>query len=155
MSNKSLFTYKYKTSQSFPDGSVVNNPPAVWETWVWSLGWEDSLEEEMATHSSILSWRIPQTEEPGRLQSTGSQRGRHNWSNYTHTHTQDFPPAWISTWFLEVGMRAAGVCLEPWGALLYKWAFIKFWVKHWEKVVSPFRLRTPPFTFACRILLNC
>ena len=52
--------------------------PAMRETWVQSLGWEDSLEKEMATHSSILAWRIPRTEEPGGLQSTGSQRVRHD-----------------------------------------------------------------------------
>ena len=51
----------------------------MWETWVWSLGPEDPLEKEMATHSSILAWRIPWTEEPGGLQSTGSQRVGHNW----------------------------------------------------------------------------
>ena len=48
--------------------------PAMQETWVRSLGWEDPLEKEMATHSSSLAWRIPWTEEPGGLQSTGSQR---------------------------------------------------------------------------------
>ena len=48
--------------------------PAMQETCVWSLGQEDLLEKEMATHSSILAWRIPWTEEPGGLQSTGSQR---------------------------------------------------------------------------------
>ena len=48
------------------------------ETWVQSLLWEDSLEKEMATHSNILAWRIPWTEEPGRLQCMGSQRGGHN-----------------------------------------------------------------------------
>ena len=53
--------------------------PAMWETWVWSLGPEDPLEKEMATHSSILTWRIPWTEEPGGLQSTGSPRVRHDW----------------------------------------------------------------------------
>ena len=53
---------------------IVKNLPAVQETRVWSLGREDPLEEEMATHSSISAWRIPWTEEPGRLQSTGSQR---------------------------------------------------------------------------------
>ena len=52
---------------------MVKNPPAVWETWVLSLGWEDSLEEEMATHSRILAWKIPWIEEPGGLQSMGSQ----------------------------------------------------------------------------------
>ena len=50
----------------------------IWETWVQSLGWDDSLEKEMATHSSILAWKIPWTEEPGRLQSMGSQRVGHN-----------------------------------------------------------------------------
>ena len=48
------------------------------ETWIWSLGQEDTLEKEMATHSSILAWEIPWTEEPGRLQSIGSQRVGHN-----------------------------------------------------------------------------
>ena len=52
--------------------------PAMWETWVQSLGQEDPLEKEMATHSSILAWRIPWMEEPGGLQSTGSQRVGHN-----------------------------------------------------------------------------
>ena len=51
------------------------------ETWVQSLGWEDPLEKDMATHSSILAWRIPRTDEPDRLQSTGSQRVRHDWSD--------------------------------------------------------------------------
>ena len=52
---------------------LVKNLPAVKETWVRSLGQEDALEKEMATHSSILAWRIPWTEEPGGLQSMGSQ----------------------------------------------------------------------------------
>ena len=53
---------------------MVKNPPAVWEIRVRSLGWEDPLEEGMATHSSILAWRIPWAEELGRLQSIGSQK---------------------------------------------------------------------------------
>ena len=52
---------------------VVKDPPAMWETWVRSLVWEDPLEKGLATHSSILAWRIPWTEKPGRLQSMGSQ----------------------------------------------------------------------------------
>ena len=56
----------------------IKNLPAMQETRVPSLGWEDPLEKEMATHSSILAWRIPWTEESGRLQSTGSQRVRRN-----------------------------------------------------------------------------
>ena len=57
---------------------TVKNPPAMRETWIRSLGWEDPLEEGMATHSSILAWRIPGTEEPDGLQSTGSQRVGHD-----------------------------------------------------------------------------
>ena len=56
----------------------VKHLPAMRETRVRSLGQEEPLEKEMATHSSILAWRIPWTEEPGRLQSTGSQRIGHN-----------------------------------------------------------------------------
>ena len=52
---------------------TVNNLPTMQETWVQSLGWEDPLEKEMATHSSILGWRIPWTEDAGGLQSVGSQ----------------------------------------------------------------------------------
>ena len=55
------------TGKGFPGGSVVKNPPATQEIWVQSLGQEDPLEEEMATHSSILAWEIPWTEEPGGL----------------------------------------------------------------------------------------
>ena len=54
--------------------------PGMRETRVWSLGWEDPLEEEMATHSSTLAWRIPWREEPGRLQSMGLQRAGHEWA---------------------------------------------------------------------------
>ena len=53
--------------------SVVKNPPAMQETWVLSLDWEDPLEESVATHSSILAWRLPWTEEPGRLLGRNSQ----------------------------------------------------------------------------------
>ena len=66
---------------SFPGGLVVKNPPAMqetWERWVRSLGQEDPLEEEMATHSSTLAWKIPWTEEAGGLQSMGLQRVRHD-----------------------------------------------------------------------------
>jgi len=57
---------------------TVKNLPAMWETQVQSLGGEDPLEKEMATHSSILAWRISWTEEPGELQSMGSQRVGHD-----------------------------------------------------------------------------
>ena len=58
---------------------TVKNLPEMQETCVQSLGWEDPLEKERTTHSSILAWRIPWTEEPGRLQSLGWQRGEHDW----------------------------------------------------------------------------
>ena len=62
--------------QPFPGGSVVKNLPAKQETWIQSLGWEDLLEEEMATHSSILILEILWTEEPGGLQFMGSQKSQ-------------------------------------------------------------------------------
>ena len=62
--------------RSLPGGSAVENLPARQETWVHPLGWEDPLEEGMATHSSILAWRTPWTEEPSGLQSTGLQKVR-------------------------------------------------------------------------------
>ena len=64
--------------QGFPGGTAVKNLPSVLEMQVQSLGWEDPLEKKMATHSSILAWRIPWTEEPGRLQLMGSQRVGYN-----------------------------------------------------------------------------
>ena len=67
-----------KWCTGFPGGSAVKNLPAMQETWVGSLGWEDPLEEGMATHSGILAWRIPWTEEPGGLPSIGSQRAGHD-----------------------------------------------------------------------------
>ena len=57
---------------------LLKNPPAMWETWVQSLGWEDSLEKGKATQSRILAWRIPWT-----IQSMGSQRVRHEWVTFT------------------------------------------------------------------------
>ena len=62
---------------------MVENLPAMQETWVWSLGWEDPLKKGMATHSSILAWRIPWTEKPGWLQSMGC-RVWHDWAADTH-----------------------------------------------------------------------
>ena len=63
----------------FPVAQRLKHLPPMWETWIRSPGQEDPLEKEMVTHSSILAWRIPWTEKPGRLQSTGSQRVGHDW----------------------------------------------------------------------------
>ena len=71
-----VLVYKYSVTvfiKGFQGGSVVKNPPAMQETQVRSLGQKDPLEKEMATHSNTLAWRIPWTEELGRLQSMGSQ----------------------------------------------------------------------------------
>ena len=65
-------------SGGFPGGSDGKELPAIRETWVQFLGWEDPLEEGMATHSSTLAWRILWTEEPGMLQSMGLQRVGHD-----------------------------------------------------------------------------
>ena len=73
----SLLIYFYLTqNRASLIAQLIKNLPAMQETWVRSLGWEDSLEKEMATHFSILAWRIPGTEEPGGLQPMGSQRVR-------------------------------------------------------------------------------
>ena len=62
---------------------TVKKPPAMRDTWIWSLGWDDPLEKEIAIHSSILAWRIPWTEEPGRPQSMGLQRLWHDLATNT------------------------------------------------------------------------
>ena len=82
---KSGIAGSYGNSTGFPGGSVVKNPPAMQETRVQSLDWDNPLEKGMAIHSSILAWRIPWTEDPCRLQSMGSQGVGHDWAtNYTY-----------------------------------------------------------------------
>ena len=70
--------------EDFPVALMVKNLPAMQGTRVRSLNWEDPLEKGMASHSSILAWRIPRTEEPVGLQSVGLQRVRYNWATNTH-----------------------------------------------------------------------
>ena len=88
--------------RGFPYGSAEKNLPAMQktkETWGWSLGRDDPLEKEMATHSSILAWEIPWTEEPGGLQSIGSQRVGHDWSDRACTGSRNeisLFPVWTS-----------------------------------------------------------
>ena len=71
----------------------VKIPPAVQKTWVWFLVWDDPLEKRMATHFSIFAWRIPGPEEPGGLQSMGSQRERDT-TEWLHTAHSETTPAW-------------------------------------------------------------
>ena len=71
----------------------VKKPPAMWETWVRSLGWEDPLEKEKAIHSSILAWRIPWTK------SMGSQRVWHDWATFTFIYTYTYIYIYYHFWF--------------------------------------------------------
>ena len=72
------FTHYFSETQASLVAQRLKHLPATQETWARSLSWEDPLEQEMATHSSSLAWRIPWTEEPGGLLSTGPQRVRHD-----------------------------------------------------------------------------
>ena len=87
------------------------------ETWVQSLGWEDPLEEGLATHSNILAWKVPWTEEPGGLQSMGSQRAGHDWvTEHTHVLLSVLPPPLA---LLEYKLQAGRdlLCLIPLGII--------------------------------------
>ena len=85
----------------FLGGSVVKNLPAMQETQIWSLGQNDSLEEEMATHFSILAWRIPWTEEASGLQSRGSQRVRDDWAGANPKHSW-FTMLWVYSKLIQL-----------------------------------------------------
>ena len=89
-----IYTHTYIYKIDFPVAQVVKNMPVKKETRVRFLGWEISLEEGMAIHSSTLAWRIPWTEKPGRLQSMRSQRVGHDWVTNTHI--------WYIKYFIEV-----------------------------------------------------
>ena len=84
-----LFTHTLLQLRVSLVAQMVKNLPAMWEAQVWSLGREDVLEKGKATHASILAWRIPPTEEPGKLQAMGSQKVGHDWeiNNFTFTFT--------------------------------------------------------------------
>ena len=84
----------------FPIAQIIRKLPAMQKTWVQSLGQEDPLEKEVATHFSILAWRIPWTEDLGGLQSMGSQRGTHNWVTNTSLLYRYFwnPPTSAPSW---------------------------------------------------------
>ena len=94
---------------------LVKNPPAIQETWVWSLGWEDPLEKGKATHSSLLAWRIPWT-----VQSMGSQRVRHDWATCTHSIVVAHGLSCSVAYGVFLDHRS-NLCLQPW-QILYHWA---------------------------------
>ena len=82
-----MFSFLLSEYLGFPGGANNKEPLPMQETeetWIWSLSWGDRLEEDMATHSSILAWRIPWGEEPGGLQFMELQRVGHNWSDLAH-----------------------------------------------------------------------
>ena len=122
------FNRKLKLAESIwhPVASLVaqrlKRLPPMRESRVWSLGWEDPLEKEMAAHSSTPAWRIPWTEEPGRLQSTGLQRVGHDWVtslHFTSVFTQALPSPEGQSIFKE--LRSIQDALKP------KWSFL--WLK--------------------------
>ena len=102
-----LFTEQLLEARASLVAQMVKNLCTMQETWVLSLGWEDHLEKRMATHSSILAWRTPWTEEPGGLQSMGLQRVRRDWA-----HTHRFPLFAAS--FSLVLCTVNFCCLVPW-----------------------------------------
>ena len=100
----------------FAVAQMVKNPSAMQETWIWSLGWDDPLEKGMAIHSSILTWRIPWTEEPGGLQSVGSQRVGHNWATNTFTfHFHASKPEVILNWRIDAIFQKENRVVTYWG----------------------------------------
>ena len=105
--------------ESFPGGSVVKNCLPVQETRVQSLGQEDPLEKEMATHSRILAWRIPWTEEPGGLQFMGLQRVRRNWA---HVHTCGKEARYYTDKSMSTGKKST----------TYRWEFVLFGGFFWK-----------------------
>ena len=108
---------------------TVKNSPAMQETWVWSLGGEDPPEEGMATHSSILAWRILWTEEPGKLQSMGLQRVAHNWAT-KHTLLVSVSP--ITLHVSCLCLYVSWSLVSCWGVLLVL-EILAEWVTDWLK----------------------
>ena len=92
---------------AFLVAQTVKNLPVMQETWVQSLGWEDALEKGMVTHSSILAWRIPWSEEPGRLQSMWLQRVGHDWVANAFTFIFS-----LKTWILNLSGRSYPIQLS-------------------------------------------
>ena len=104
------------------------------EMWVWSLDWEDPLEEEMATHSSILAWKIPWTEEPWGLQSMGSQRLGHVWAIEHSTHTVNLCSDSVLEALLGVFELVPEVIeekFEEYDQERYAFFIFIFWELHW------------------------
>ena len=103
---------------------TVKNLPTVQETRVQSLGQEYPVEKKMATHSSILAWRIPCTEEPGRLQSTGSQRVRHDWATKQQQFYRINQTGKLTKKKKKNLLWELVDCLSLWNSVLCSWSFL-------------------------------
>ena len=118
---------------------LVKNTPAMQETWVQSLGWEDPLEKGKATHSSVLAWRIPWT-----VQSMGSQRVGHHWVTFTLTFLT-LPPLWLlrnpsskSNYYHQLFKSTAScmymLLLLSWGLRINHWLLpFRWWLSYQNK----------------------
>ena len=105
---------------------TVKNLPAMWEDWVQPLGWEDPLEDSRATHSSILAWGFPWTEEHSRLQSMGSQRIRHSWATKQSTYNfSSWLPSQDTGNHPGIGLPFSTVCMCIWMC-----AYVQFSLYH-------------------------
>ena len=115
-SSERIWFRSYLYGLNFHSGSAVKNLPATQEPlemWVWSLGWEDPLEESMATHSSIPAWIIPWTEELGKLHSTVSKRVGHDWSDRVHMSTLSILVVFPNLFNLILSFGGRSSWLEP------------------------------------------
>ena len=156
VSSSSNCSYATK-ALGFPGGSVVKNLPAMLEPQeilVWSLGGEDPLEKGMATHSSILAWRIPWTEKPGGLQSMGSQRVGLKWRS-THARTAHVKGVKRMWWWwslplgsLWMGFHETHPLLREWGKKSF-FLYLLHWLHWWEKQVIPHGQQAPSCPQVC------
>ena len=122
-----------------PVAQKVKNLPAMEETQVRSLGWEDPLKKGMTSHSSILAWRIPWTKEPGGLHSMGSQRVKHDWVPNTHTHTHTHTHFWYYLWCWEKSIMIP--CFSEWEylcLLFHFWTLLEIlWCRPCKSSLTP------------------
>ena len=122
-----LYTHTYR---ALLVAQMVKNSPAMRETWIWSLGWEEPMKKGTAIHSSILAWRIPWTKEPGRVQFMGSQRVGHDWATFTYIYIY----AYI---FVQhaISLVCSGITLIPASSLSHRVA--RWWERlAWEWSLS-------------------
>ena len=126
----------------------------MWETWIWSLGGEDSLEKEMATLSSILAWKIPWTEECGGLQSTVSRRVGHDWATSVSLMAQNISIANNTTQTLLT------LCFLPSAFMVLVYHFLKVFISKWndssKNLYLVFKIESSwcSLPFSLRILLH-